>query len=109
MQENALASTRAQPIDGYWSSPGHQYDGQSGDHEPDRQRLSRQSDGGFVLRFKRPLADRTTDVRLSPMELMPRLAALVPPRFPFHRLPRDLRRAQPPPREDRSAHPEARR
>jgi hypothetical protein len=42
-------------------------------------RLSRGSDGQLVLRFKKPLRDGSTAVHLSPMELMRRLAAIVPP------------------------------
>jgi hypothetical protein len=43
------------------------------------ERLSRQSDGQILLRFKRALADGSTEVRLQPMEFLRRLASLVPP------------------------------
>src|SRR5712692_640125 len=43
------------------------------------ERLSRTHDGALVLSFKRPTADGSSGVRLSPLELMRRLAALIPP------------------------------
>jgi hypothetical protein len=43
------------------------------------QRLSRGSNDQIVLRFKKPLADGSTEVRLNPTELMRRLATIVPP------------------------------
>jgi hypothetical protein len=43
------------------------------------ERLSRAHDGQLVLRFKKARDDGATGVTFSPMELMRRLAALVPP------------------------------
>jgi hypothetical protein len=46
------------------------------------ERLSRTEDDRLELRFKKPLADGSTGIRLTPMELMRRLAGLVlPPGF----------------------------
>ena len=43
------------------------------------ERLRRTDDGALVLGFKRPTADGSSGVRLTPFELLRRLAALVPP------------------------------
>jgi hypothetical protein len=42
-------------------------------------RLSRASDGRVVLRLKRPMYDGTREVAFTPLQLLRRLAALVPP------------------------------
>jgi hypothetical protein len=44
-----------------------------------QRRLQRRSDGRYLLRFKRPWSDGSTAVVLTGLELMARLAALVPP------------------------------
>jgi hypothetical protein len=42
-------------------------------------RISQAEDGKIVIRFRKPLFDGSSEVRLSPTELLRRLAALVPP------------------------------
>ena len=43
------------------------------------QRLEQLPDGQLVYRFPKPQPDGTTQVRLTPLELIERLAALIPP------------------------------
>ncbi len=45
------------------------------------ERLSRRGNGDILLRLKRPFADGTTYVLFEPLELIEKLAALVPPRW----------------------------
>ncbi len=50
-------------------------------------RITESADGAVVIRFKKPLFDGSTEVRLSPTEFLRRLASLVPRRiFTFPRL-----------------------
>ena len=43
------------------------------------ERLEQLPDGQLVYRFPKPQPDGTTQVRLTPLELLDRLAALIPP------------------------------
>ena len=82
------------------------------------ERLEQLPDGQIVYRFPKPQPDATTQVRLTPLELIERLAALIPPprqhRHRYHGVlaPNAPQRAQvislarpPPPPLPNAAHP----
>ena len=53
---------------GYWARPAHSHE-----------RLSALPDGRLAIRAKRPLTDGRLQLELEPVELLRRLATLVPP------------------------------